>query len=36
MSADGRPTGLLTARRDGPGGLGLGLALAGLAVVLLA
>jgi len=36
MSADGRPTDLLTARRDGPGGLGLGLALAGLAVVLLA
>jgi hypothetical protein len=35
VPASGRLTDLLTARRDGPGWLGLGLALAGLTVVLL-
>jgi len=33
VPADGRPADLLTARRAGPGWLGLGLALAGLVVV---
>lgn len=36
VPANGRLTDLLPARRDGPGWLGLGLALAGMTVVLLA